>query len=105
MDALWNLARFIVKCPNMPVIGNFEGSNSTHEGITDIFPDLSNFSPGAAQIYTPFMDRWYAMTSLDSVQSYSFEVWYQTREGDSFPVPINPGESWSILVLFRRTNP
>lgn len=101
-DSLWNIVRFVVRCPGMPIIGNFEGTDGTSNSLTDIYPDLTTLNVGAAEIFTPLQDRWYAMTSLQAVQSYRFEIWYDTRDGVSRPVMINPGSNWGILVCFRR---
>lgn len=102
MGKLFDLARVLVQSNGFTVNGNQEGANSSIQCITDTSPDTDTLSPASALIYVPYFNRWYSVLQRTALYRINIAMIYQTRRNKLFPIMINPGDYWGILLCFRR---
>lgn len=94
--------RFIVSSTGLAVDGNREGSNSAFPLVTDVLPNPDSFTLGDPFIYLPLFYRWYTITQGPPYERINLSVLYEDTSGATHKVMCKPGESWSILLVFRR---
>jgi hypothetical protein len=99
---LFDLARVFVQSDSFMVNGNQEGTNSSVQCIMDTVPDVDNITRGEALIFDPFFNRWYSVLQSSMMQRMAFAMYYQTRDGNIYPLMVPPGDFWSLLVVFRQ---
>lgn len=87
---------------NIPANGDVN-SNTTVNAITDFTPDPDGLSPSSTLVYLPNgFYREYAIRGMAALRSIDVSIWYRSRTGKTQRLMINPGESWSIKLVFIR---
>jgi hypothetical protein len=103
-SAISDLARILLLSTGIGVSGNQEGSNSSTPCLTDFVPDTSSIVLGDPLIYTPAFYRWYTVdTPPAQLDRINLRVQYQTTFGETHDIIVNPGDHFSILLVFEET--
>jgi len=107
-----DLTRIIVGTTLVPVSGDGEGktfstngfaSNNSLNMITDIIPDTSTLSSGSLLIYVPAgILRWYNLYAQQPFSKIDLLLFYETKDGNIYPVNIINGEMFSVKLEFKK---
>lgn len=111
--AFYDLIRLIVGTITIPVSGDAEGrsfttttltSNQSISMITDIIPDTTTVSPASIIIYIPQILRWYNLYAQQPFSKIDLILYYETKDGNIYPVQLLDGENWSVKLEFMKGN-
>jgi hypothetical protein len=110
--AFYDLTRIILGTISIPVSGDGEGktfsnngfsSNNTINMITDVVPDTTTLTPGTVLIYVPAgILRWYNLYAQQPFQKVDLIMYYETKDGNIYPVEIVNGEYFSVKLEFKK---
>jgi len=110
--AFYDLTRIILGTISIPVSGDGEGktfsnngfsSNNTINMITDVVPDTTTLTPGTVLIYVPAgILRWYNLYAQQPFQKVDLIMYYETKDGNIYPVEIVNGEYFSVKIEFKK---
>ncbi|MBS1738893.1 MAG: hypothetical protein JSS98_20265 [Bacteroidetes bacterium] len=110
--AFYDLTRIIISTINIPVSGDGEGKTFSNSGfssnnslsmITDVIPDTSTLSPSSALIYIPAgILRWYNLYAQQPFNKVDLIMYYETKDGNIYPIEIANGEYFSVKLEFKR---
>lgn len=103
-SAICDLARILLLSTGVGVSGNQQGANSSTPCLTDFVPDTSSIVLGDPLIYTPAFYRWYTVdTPPAQLDRINLRVQYETTFGETHDIIVNPGDHFSILLVFEET--
>lgn len=110
--AFYDLVRIIVGTTLIPVSGDGEGKTFSNTGfssnnainmITDIVPDTTTLTPGSVIIYIPAgILRWYNLYAQQPFQRVDLILYYETKDGNVYPINIVNGEFFSVKLEFKK---
>jgi hypothetical protein len=103
-SAISDLSRILLLSTGVGVSGNQQGANSSTPCLTDFVPDTSTIVFGDPLIYTPAFYRWYTVdTPPSQLDRINLRVQYETVFGEAHDIMVNPGDHFSILLVFEET--
>jgi len=71
--------------------------------ITDIVPDTTTLTPGSVLIYIPAgILRWYNMYAQQPFDKVDLILYYETKDGNIYPIDILNGEFFSVKLEFKK---
>lgn len=89
----------------IPVVGEYltaGGTNATQSIITDFNPTQAAQDRTAIQFFPQGPLRFYPLKGTDELRTLDIAVFWEDTKQNSYPLFLQPGDSLSVKIMFRR---
>lgn len=111
IDSWYQVKEIVIETDTLPVDTLNRTSTSLFQAVSsnnvlvDFTVDLnySNSTPSSRLIYVPLHPRYLNFSKTKRIldmKKISINLYYRTRNGNIFPLVLNPGDSFSVLLKF-----